>query len=148
MKRMRLEDLGYPGDGRYYDGDKPFTGVGYYLSDAGGWLEAEEEYRDGVKWGRKRVWFRPGALQEDAECACGAYHGRVRQWYENGRLAADSKYEYGVRIEGKGWDEAGNLIEEYQIPEEERPWVDTCRKFLASGGESQSREGFISPRTD
>ena len=116
VKRVPSEELDYPGDGLHYLKGTPFTGVAYYLAKDG-WVEAEEEYRYGLLWGRKRVWSGPGVLEREAQCAWGGYHGLVREWRPNGRLAAEGRYEYGIRVSGKRWDDRGGLVEDYQLQE-------------------------------
>ncbi len=137
MKRVRPNELDYADDGLYYDGDVPFTGVIYYTRDPGGWLEAEEEYRDGLAWGRRQAWFRSGGPREEASCAWGVYHGRVRKWHENGHLASDATYAYGIRVEEMRWDETGKLLEDYHIPEEEKPRIEMYRRSFEDEGGPQ-----------
>jgi len=123
--RVPIEKLSYPGDGLHYCEGKPFTGIAYFLATDGS-VQAEEEYRDGLLWGSKKEWFRPGVLEREAECARGVRHGRFREWHENGRLAAEATYEYGIRTEGKRWDSEGNLIEDFHL-EETDPAFETLK---------------------
>jgi antitoxin component YwqK of YwqJK toxin-antitoxin module len=116
MKCVRLEDLAYGDDGLYYHHGAPFTGAVIY-GEEGGWIQAEEEYREGLLWGRKREWYRPGALEREAQCAWGVRHGLCREWDEGGRLTAEANYEHGVRVSGKRWDSDGKLIEDFHIQE-------------------------------
>lgn len=114
--RVSIEDLDYGADGLYYLGGEPFTGTIEYISD-GGWVEAGEEYEDGLLSGTKREWQGKGILWREAECAFGGRHGRCKEWDEAGHLVADDKYEFGVRVSGKRWDCDGRLIEDFVIQE-------------------------------
>ena len=116
MIRVKQEELDYHGDGLYYHGGKPFTGIVVYPSDEG-WTQAEEEYHDGLLSGAKREWFRPGALEREAQCAWGGRHGLCREWDESGHLVAEDTYEYAVRVAGKRWDSEGRVTEEFQLQE-------------------------------
>jgi antitoxin component YwqK of YwqJK toxin-antitoxin module len=131
VKRININDLAYPGDGLYYDGEKPFTGTAFYLSDVNGSLECEEEFRDGLMWGGRRAWHPSGVLEEEAQLAYGVYHGRVRTWHENGRPASEEVYEHGIRLEGKCWDESGKLTEDFRIAED-NPQLQMYRKALGT----------------
>jgi antitoxin component YwqK of YwqJK toxin-antitoxin module len=138
MKRLRIEELDYPGDGLHYHAGQPFTGVAVY--EQNGWLQAEEEYRDGLLWGTKREWFRAGGLQREAQCAWGAYHGTVRDWHENGRLAGEEFYEYGIRVRGKRRNEEGSLVEDFSLRETD-PAFRTLQLSRAAFGGSESETG-------
>ena len=136
MKRVRIRNLAYPGDGLYYLKDKSFTGVAIYKR--GRWVEAEEEFRDGLHWGRKREWYRPGALRLEAQLAWGVYHGLVREWHENGRLATDAVYEHGFRLQEKRWDEEGNLVEDFHLRKKDPAYRALLRRRSVFGEVDQS----------
>ena len=116
MTRIPYEELDYGDDGLYYYRGVPFTGVAIYL-EGGGWIQAEEEYQEGLLWGQKREWHQPGKLEREAQCVRGARHGLCREWDGDGHLIAEEAYEYGVRESGKRWDSDGNLVEEFHINE-------------------------------
>ena len=126
LGRYTSEQLDYPGDGLHYLDAEPFTGI-LEFRQPDGTLEAEEEYKDGLLSGYKRAWYPSGQLQLEAECAWGEYHGQVREWHESGQLASHRVYAYGIKVEGREWDEAGALVGEYRIPDSERPRIDLYR---------------------
>jgi antitoxin component YwqK of YwqJK toxin-antitoxin module len=135
MKRVRQKELDYESDGLYYLDGKPFTGTLEYLAK-GGWVQAEEEYRDGLLSGWKREWHRPGALEKEAQCAWGACHGSYREWDEDGRLVVEGTYEYGIRVSGKRWDEDGRVVEDFRLRETD-PDFDLLEAFRASHAEAE-----------
>lgn len=116
MLRVRSEELDYLEDGLYYYRDEPFTGVIVYHTETGG-IEVEEEYQAGLLSGWEREWYSSGVLAREAQCAWGAWHGFRREWDENGQLVAEDVYEYGIRVSGRRWDSAWNLIEAFQLQE-------------------------------
>ena len=130
--RVTSLQLEYPGDGLHYLDGEPFTGVLEFRRPGGG-LEGEEEYRDGLLSGRRRCWYDSDQLQEEAECAWGAYHGQVRTWHESGRLASHRVYAYGIQLEGREWDEAGEQAGEYHIPDTELSLVESYRAAFEGG---------------
>ncbi len=73
-------------DGRFFLGDRPFTGV------------AVQRYKNGQL--RARYTFQDGEL-----------HGRVEEWHPNGRRSTDSWFERGVHHgTNTYWDADGRLI--------------------------------------
>lgn len=132
MIRATSLELDYPGDGLMYLNDEPFTGFHTFCDDSG-WECAEHEYRDGLLYGIKRMWWRPGLLELEAECKWGVYHGRVREWHESGHLAFDAMYEHGVKLRGKMWNELGEVIEDYTLSESEPSFrlLESFRQKLA-----------------
>jgi antitoxin component YwqK of YwqJK toxin-antitoxin module len=139
LDRVTSKELTYPGDGLHYRDEQPFTGVMEFRS-RDGTLQAEEEFKDGLLWGRKRTWHPSGGLELDAECAWGGYHGRVREWYEDGRLAADMVYEYAVRVHGTRWDEEGRVVEEFVLREGDPGYKILEAARVAFGGQGEEAE--------
>jgi len=140
VKRVPYEELDYPGDGLYYLERAPFTGVAFYLAKDG-WVESEADYQRGLLWGVTRVWFGQGILEREAQCAWGAYHGLVREWHPNGRPAVEAKYEYGVRVWGKRWDDCGILVEEFRLQEGD-PGFRILKSARAAFGDAAS-DGYL-----
>ena len=139
MNRVPMSHLRYPGDGLYYQGATPFTGVGVYPQDGSGVL-AEEEYRDGLLCGVRREWHPSGRLASEAECRHGVSHGRTREWSDGGLLLGDSAYEYGYLVESRRWDEGGDLVEEFTLAVGD-PGYDllvAMRESLGGGGGTSS----------
>jgi antitoxin component YwqK of YwqJK toxin-antitoxin module len=116
MKRVPEDSLDYTGDGFYYLDERPFTGVGYSVSEDG-WLETETEYRDGLEWGLRRQWYAPNKLLAEAELSRGVKHGKERLWHRNGKLKEEGDYELGTTLKRKKWDENGNLEEDFELKE-------------------------------
>lgn len=130
MSRVPNESLDYTDDGLYcYEGE-PFTGISYFQGK-GGWLKAEHEYRDGMRWGPSKGWFKPGSPEYEEQWSQGLLHGLRREWHEGGRLAAEETYEYGIRLWGKRWDEEGNPAEDFRL-EETDPNFDTLQMYRAA----------------
>jgi antitoxin component YwqK of YwqJK toxin-antitoxin module len=132
--RFTSEQLDYPGDGLHYLKGEPFTGVMEFRYK-NGTLEAEEEYKDGLLSGMRRVWHPSGIPQEEAECAWGVHHGRLREWDEQGRLIIDATYEYGIRTHGTRWDEQGQVTEEFELSEADPAYRTLERARIAFGRE-------------
>jgi antitoxin component YwqK of YwqJK toxin-antitoxin module len=137
------QQLDYASDGLYYLDRVPFTGVLECRSEDGT-LEAEEEFRDGLLSGRKRAWHPGGGLELEAECALGAFHGRVRRWHESGQLASDAVYEYGIRVQGRAWDESGALVEDYALAESD-PAFGLLQAFRKAEAAHAARGGDAAP---
>ena len=115
MKRVPVKSLVYDDDLMWLDGE-PFTGIAYAL-DANGNVNAEYEYRDGLKWGWSRTWYLPGKPFQERQLFMGTTHGKDREWYPNGQLKEEGDYELGFALRRKRWDEAGNVTEEYELKE-------------------------------
>ncbi|MCA9070353.1 MAG: hypothetical protein KDA84_15580 [Planctomycetaceae bacterium] len=137
-KRVSSKELDYGSDGLYYLDDQPFTGIIEYRPESG-WLEAEEEYKNGLQWGLSRKWHRKGVLEWEAECAFGARHGLCREWDEAGHLIAEDHYEFGVRVHGKQWDSKGNLTEEFEIQESD-PGFELLQAFRTAYERDRNEE--------
>jgi hypothetical protein len=117
VKRVPDAELDYPGgDGRYYHGGEPFTGVSFTTYPAGE-LESETEWRDGAEWGRHRKYHPGGSLAEEGEYRAGFREGMWRAWHPNGRPASEEACEFGAALTRRRWDADGNLVEEYRLAE-------------------------------
>jgi len=126
VDRVANEELSYSDNGLWYCDDKLFTGVMEFRWPDGR-LEAEREYKDGMRSGRSRVWYPSGELRLDAEFAWDAYHGRVRSWHENGQMKADELFEYGILIRAMRWDEQGRIAEQFALSD-----CDPLHRLLAA----------------
>jgi hypothetical protein len=122
-KRVWPHQLTLNDEGLRRSGRKLFTGTVLYGTEDPYWLRREVELREGMKWGRAQEWYRSGGLREDAEFALDVYSGRVRKWREDGSLISDQIYELGLRIESKCWDEAGRLVEDYRIADDDPSYL-------------------------
>jgi antitoxin component YwqK of YwqJK toxin-antitoxin module len=115
MERVLNDSLVYD-EGTMLHGGVPFTGIGYTL-DANGAVNSEIEYRNGLEWGLSRTWYLPGKLFQESTLFMGTRHGTKREWYPNGQLKEEGDYELGFAVRKKTWDEAGNLLESYELKE-------------------------------
>jgi antitoxin component YwqK of YwqJK toxin-antitoxin module len=122
MKPVPQSSLDYPGDGYYYLGDKPFTGVALSFHEDGS-LKSETEYQHGLKWGLERYWFGPNRLQSEAELQRGVLHGKERLWHPNGKLKEEGHYEFGITLSKKEWDEDGNLVGDFELKESDSNYL-------------------------
>ena len=115
MKRVRYDELDYPGDdGLYYLGDEPFTGVS--VSYHKGRIAGETEFRDGMAWGVSRSWHPSGAPLSEKQSVAGVFHGLCQEWDEQGRLILYEVYELGVCVWRRRW-EAERLAEDWRLAE-------------------------------
>jgi antitoxin component YwqK of YwqJK toxin-antitoxin module len=117
VDKVPIQTLEYPGDGLHYKAGVPFTGVAITRDTHGGWIQAEEEFKDGLVCGIVRTWHALDVLATEEVCAWGVRHGDYREWSESAKLVAEGRYQYGIRVAEKRWDEDGNLVEDYQLKE-------------------------------
>jgi antitoxin component YwqK of YwqJK toxin-antitoxin module len=115
MRRVPNKSLEYDDGLMFLDGE-PFTGAGNLFDDDGK-LVGEIEYRNGLEWGMKRGWNKPGELYYEGPFFMGVLHGKQREWHPNRQLAEEADYELGFLRRKKRWDENGNLEEEYELKE-------------------------------
>ncbi|QDU23955.1 toxin-antitoxin system YwqK family antitoxin [Urbifossiella limnaea] len=94
----------------------PFSGVGFDLYEDGS-LRSESPFRDGFRDGLCREWHPNGRLRCEWIAAQGTITGVKTEWHPGGALKAVGQYEYGVEIESREWDDAGDLISYWQIDE-------------------------------
>ena len=132
MKRVHYRDL----DVHPEEGDacslrgRPFTGVAYAA-----WFnatpKAEWTLRDGYLWGPQRTWGSDGGPGRAWYSVRGLAHGVYRQWaLRPGRLLVLAVVRYGVTVRERKWDEEGNVILDYTMPEEGRA-AEELRKLEA-----------------
>ena len=114
LNRVDAMTLDFDENGRYLEEGKPFTGLLYLESESGA-LEAEQEVRDGYKWGAQREWHVPGVLTLEWHAVKGEPHGGYRSFHANGNLASDKKYEFGVCVSERSFEETGVAKESWQI---------------------------------
>jgi antitoxin component YwqK of YwqJK toxin-antitoxin module len=115
MDRVPHDELLYDEEEGIYEHDGvPFKGISFRLAP-GGWLESEQEFREGLPWGMGRTWFAPERLASESSSVGGVWHGVRREWHENGRLALEEMCELGVTLSRKRWNEEGQLIEDYHL---------------------------------
>lgn len=137
MRRVRFSELEFrsEADLAYLDGEL-FSGIAYELAPEG-WLDEEVSYRDGMPWGKARVWYGPGTIEAQLELVRGVRHGIRRGWNERGGTIAEEAYAYGLWIWGKYYDDEGRLIAEERLPD-----TDPGRRRMADERSGFERAGI------
>ena len=97
---------------------KPFTGLTYELYPNGN-LIYYCYYKNGFKDGDFIEFYNDGQIKSIQYMKRGTISGIESIWYNNGVLKSETKYEYGVCLTYKEWDEKGNLIDEKSEPTDE-----------------------------
>lgn len=97
---------------------KPFTGLTYELYPNGN-LIYYCYYKNGFKDGDFIEFYSDGKIKSIQYMKRGTISGVESIWYNNGVLKSETKYEYGVCLTFKEWDEKGNLIDEKLEPTDE-----------------------------
>jgi cyclophilin family peptidyl-prolyl cis-trans isomerase len=115
---------------------KPFTGIGYVLSDTSGKKIIESKYLNGQLHGPHSEWWHNGKKKTHGRYKKGKRHGRwveyhnngniftensfksgvydgsSSEWHENGTLHFKGKYKQGEKLGSwEYWDDKGRLIE-------------------------------------
>ena len=115
---------------------KPFTGIGYVLSDTSGkkiieskylngqlhglhsewWYNGKKKilgrYKKGKRHGRWVEYHNNGNIFTENSFKNGVYDGSSTEWYENGTLHCKGKYNEGEKLGSwEYWDDKGRLIE-------------------------------------
>jgi antitoxin component YwqK of YwqJK toxin-antitoxin module len=130
--RIRGEELDFDDDQIFHYEGIPFTGVAYYDDEEDGGT-SEEEYVDGLRDGGARVWYASGALRSEGSFLLGVAHGRHRTFREDGTLESVNVYEFGFCLESSVFDESGNVVERFQLPEDS-PSYAILRRWRADFG--------------
>ena len=97
---------------------KPFTGLTYEVYPNGN-LIYYCYYKNGFKDGDFIEFYSDGKIKSIQYMKRGTISGVESIWYNNGVLKSETKYEYGVCLTFKEWDEKGNLIDEKLEPTDE-----------------------------
>jgi antitoxin component YwqK of YwqJK toxin-antitoxin module len=141
MLRILESQLRHNKDDLFYYRDEPFTGTTYQLAPEG-WLQSEQEYRDGMAEGAGRGWFNSSQPESEAHFSGGLLHGLRQGWHEMGGLAYKEMFEYGVRTWGKSWDEAGALTEDFHLQESDPDYqVLLAQRRLLGEGKAEPERG-------
>ena len=99
-------------------GGKPFTGLTYETYPNGN-LVYYCYYKNGFSDGDFIEFYNDGKVKSMQYMQRGRTFGIEKNWYNNGILKSESRYEYGVCLTLKEWDEKGNLIKEKLEPTED-----------------------------
>lgn len=136
MLRVPERDLRYNDEeGIFYYGDRPFTGTAFNTY-ADGSPMSESQYEDGLFHGTARGWWESGQLEAEGSFVFGGLHGKARKWHANGQLSEEEEYEHATLIRSKKWDEAGNLIKDYELKESDPGYKSLLIARKAYGGEN------------
>jgi antitoxin component YwqK of YwqJK toxin-antitoxin module len=71
----------------------------------------EFNYKYGMLHGSNKYWFENGNVDIQEEYYFGQLDGLSQRWHENGQLKQESKYNRGILVSKKCWDESGKIIE-------------------------------------
>lgn len=118
MSELRVEEEALEFDDEEFclwQGER-FSGVAFERYPSGQ-LRSEVEYRNGVKQGAARFWYESGQLRRECVLWNGSAHGASTEWYQEGRLKVMEKFEHGIVVEAKHWNESGELVKEYCMKE-------------------------------
>lgn len=99
-------------------GIKPFTGLIYEIYPNGN-LAYYCYYKNGFSDGDFIEFYNDGKIKSTQHMQRGRILGVEKIWYGNGMLKSESRYEYGVCLTFKEWDENGKLINEKSEPTED-----------------------------
>lgn len=99
-------------------GGKPFTGLTYETYPNGN-LAYYCFYTNGFADGDFIEFYDDGKIKSMQYMQRGRIYGIEKIWYNNGVLKSEARYEYGVCLTLKEWDEEGNLIKEKTGPTED-----------------------------
>lgn len=72
---------------------------------------SECNYKNDLRHGEEKYWFENGHLELQGEYFFDQMDGLWQSWHENGQLASEAKYDRGILISKKCWDESGKKIE-------------------------------------
>lgn len=98
--------------------EKFFSGITYSLFPNGN-LEFYAFFRDGFKEGDFIEFYEDGKIKSNQYMQRGRTYGERKKWYRNGVLKSEARYEYGVCLTLKEWNEEGVLIKEKLEPTED-----------------------------
>ena len=89
---------------------KPFTGIGYVLSDTSGKKIIESKYLNGHLHGPHSEWWHNGKKKTHGRYKKGKRHGRWVEYHNNGNIFTENSFKSGV-YDGSSieWHENGTL---------------------------------------
>ena len=89
---------------------KPFTGIGYVLSDTSGKKIIESKYLNGQLHGPHSEWWHNGKKKKHGRYKKGKRHGRWVEYHNNGNIFTENSFKSGV-YDGSSseWHENGTL---------------------------------------
>jgi antitoxin component YwqK of YwqJK toxin-antitoxin module len=72
---------------------------------------SEINYKYGMRHGFTKYWFENGNVESQEGYYFGELDGLCQYWHENGQLEREVKYDRGILVSKKCWDESGKNIE-------------------------------------
>ena len=89
---------------------KPFTGIGYILSDTSGEKIVESKYLNGQLHGLHSEWWYNGKKKTLGRYKKGKRHGRWVEYHNNGNIFTENSFKNGI-YDGSSseWHENGTL---------------------------------------
>ena len=89
---------------------KPFTGIGYVLSDTSGKKIIESKYLNGQLHGPHNEWWHNGKKKTHGRYKKGKRHGRWVEYHNNGNIFTENSFKSGV-YDGSSseWHENGTI---------------------------------------
>ncbi|HEY9693758.1 MAG TPA: hypothetical protein V6D15_16250 [Oculatellaceae cyanobacterium] len=97
----------------------PFTGVKYFTYP-NGQIQKERSYYEGRETGFDRSWYPNGVLKHEIpKISSSSIIETWKEWYSNKQLKTEGFKEHGVTIKSKTCNEDGELIEEWEFPQNE-----------------------------
>ena len=136
------QDLVLDDEGRATHDGALFSGLSVRCEDDGTRL-SEDTWREGVRHGPSRLFHPDGSLAEEGNRRQGAWHGTVEVWHPGGEQAEEATYAYGICLEQVCWDEAGEVIEHFQldVDSEMMALVERCRADDPDDGTPEAGSG-------
>jgi len=102
-------------NGSYLYQGEPFDGVAYSLFRDGK-PESEEEFREGLRWGLTREWYKSGVLAHEATFYRDVVHGTRTDWYQSGQMKEQEVCRFGIVLSRTRWAADGTITEQYELP--------------------------------
>lgn len=133
MKSVPFDDLVYEDDCTYTHEGVPFTGVAYDLFSDGS-RRSEAEFISGHQEGLAKEWYANGQLRFERTYMGDGLHGVSQEWYPSGHIKEASTCEFGIVIESKQWNEAGEVSKEFRL-QPSNPTFDVLMKKRLIHGE-------------
>ena len=115
-QRVARKDITCEQDARYYYAGELYSG---WAESVHRGFREELEFRDGFRWGPARVYNPDGQLVQESHYRMDLDHGLQRSWNDDGRLEYEAQYEHGILRKEREWDDAGHLIKDFELPEDD-----------------------------
>ena len=98
LAQSRVETKNLFSDGTFWVNkinNKPFTGIGFEISDKTGVRIMEIKYLKGIAHGAYSEWYESGNKKKHGRFRKGEKNGRWVHYFENGQLESESNYDDG-----------------------------------------------------